>query len=251
MRKVGALTPIWNQELFIKPHYDMLKKAGLDRYVVLMQPGPLPQYYKEHGYAKKSDLSKTILEDYFPEIEVYDSNFPSTEEFSCGLYNEGLEMMQDCDIVLRLDPDMFWTEKDFKAFIDYIRSTEYNCYRMDFRKQSINYYMTGDFSHGLKDAQEIDPLAVNPKHFFTGILDYEVPIAEQRVMDIPGWMCHHFRGWQKPKSTPHGWDKTVSQEYVLEFGNKGGWFECPDEVRAPIEDWMSELQDLKEFQYAI
>ena len=48
MKKIGSITPIWNQELFIKPHFSMLK--DLDRNLVLMQPGPLPQYKNEHAY---------------------------------------------------------------------------------------------------------------------------------------------------------------------------------------------------------
>jgi len=248
-RRIGALTPVWNQELFIKPHYDMLTEAGLDRYVVLMQKGPLPNYQKEHGYGIYPDLSRQIIEEYFPQVEIYEGNYPTTIEFSGGLYNEGLEMMEDCDIVLRLDPDMFWTKKDFTAFIDYIRKTDFDCYRMDFRKNSINYYMTGDFNHGLKDAQEVDPLGVNPHFKFTGVLDYKVPIPKQKVIDIPDWMCHHFRGWQKPKSTPSGWDKMVSKEYIMEFGNRDKWFSCPDEIKEPIQKWLDELEILKDNEY--
>lgn len=243
-RRIGTLTPIWNQELFIKPHFDMLMRADLDRHVVLMQAGPLPQYYKEHGYGKKPDLSRYVLEEYFPRVEIYEGNYPTTIDFAAGLYNEGLLMTQDMDIVLRLDPDMFWTEDDFNAFIDYIDNSTYDAYQMDFRRDSINYYMTGDFTHGLKDAQEDDALAVNPRIMFTGVLDY--PSNNKKVIDIPGWMCHHFRGWQKPKSTPPGWDKVVSTDYIQEFGDKGGWFKCPDEIRIPIEEWMMELEDLKQ-----
>ena len=151
--------------------------------------------------------------------------------------------MRDCDIVFRLDPDMLFTDHDWKLLVDLVRNTKFDAYRMDFKKDSINYYMTGDFNHGLKDAQEYDPLAVNPNLLFTGVLDYP---GESKIIDIPGFICHHFRGWQKPKSTPSDWaDKMVSKEYVDEFGDNGGWYKCPEEIKNKMESWMKELEEMK------
>ena len=242
-RKIGTITPIWNQELFIKPHFEMLSQ--LDRNIVLMQPGPLPQYANEHGYSRRPDLSRSILEMYFPKVEIYDGNFPTTIDFAAELYNEGLSYMDDCDIVLRLDPDMLWTKKDWNAFVDLLRTTDFDCYRMDFAKDSINYYMTGDFDHGLKDAQEMDPLAVDPRNQFTGVLDYTG--NKETVIKIPGWTCHHFRGWQKPKSTPPDWYRTkLPDGWVQQYGNNGEWFKCDPEIKNTMEKWMRELEEMKE-----
>ena len=242
MRKIGSITPLWNQELFIGPHFDMLK--DLDRNLVLMQEKPLPSYHNEHGYSVKKDMSEALLKQLFPNVEIVKAMYPPELDFACGLYNEGLAQMQDMDIVLRLDPDMLWTQKDWKAFIELLRTTDADCYRMDFAHDSINYYMTGDYEHGLKDAQEFDPLAVDPKKFFTGVLDY--PAVNNHIIKIDGWMCHHFRGWNKPKSTPPDWATTkVSPEYIEQFGDKGGWFKCDPEVRKKMEDWMKELSLLQ------
>jgi hypothetical protein len=242
MRKIGTLTPIWNQELFIKPHFDLLSQ--LDRNVVLMQSGPLPQYYQEHGYSRKPDMSEALLEMYFPKVEIYPGAYPTNMDFASGLYNEGLAMMEDCDIVLRLDPDMLWTDTDWKAFINLLYSTDFDCYKMDFANDSINYYMTGDFNHGLKDAQEFDSLAVDPKKQFTGVLDY--PSVNPTIIKLPDWMCHHFRGWQKPKSTPPDWANKLPKEYIEKYGDKGEWFQCPEEIKETMMNWMEELQELKE-----
>lgn len=238
MRKIGSITPLWNQEAFIKPHFDMLK--SLDRNLVLIQSEPLPSYKNEHGYSTKKDLSEEILRKYFPNVEIVPAMYPSSMDFGAGLYNEGLAQMQDMDIVLRLDPDMLFTKKDWEDFIDFIRNTDYDCYKMDFASQSINYYMHGDYDHGLKDAQEEDALAVNPKTFFTGILDY--PLDNNTFIDIPDWMCHHFRGRNKPKSTPPTWINIVSKEYVNEFG---GWVKCDPEIQKVMEEWQQELKMLK------
>lgn len=241
MRKIGSITPLWNQELFIKPHFNMLK--DLDRNLVMLQEKPLPSYHNEHGYSIKADLSEKILREQFPNVEIVQAMYPPELDFGAGLYNEGLAQMQDMDIVLRLDPDMLWTEKDWKAFIDLIRNTDFDCYRMDFHNDSINYYMTGDFEHGLKDAQEFDALAVDPKKFFTGVLDY--PATNNHIIKIDGWMCHHFRGWNKPKSTPPGWDSRIEPAYLDQYGDKGKWFKCDPEVRKVMEDWLQELKALK------
>lgn len=239
MRKIGSITPLWNQETFIKPHFDML--SSLDRNLVLLQPAPLPSYHNEHGYAIKKDLSEDILRSQFPNVEIVTSYYPPELDFGAGLYNEGLVQMRDCDIVLRLDPDMLFTEKDWKDFIDYIRNTDYDYYRMDFSKDSINYYMTWDYDHGMKDAKEFDALAVNPNILFTGILDY--PSENGVIMDInPDWMCHHFRGWQKPKSVPSYWAEAVPEHWVKE---NGGWLSCPTEIKDKMEKWHKELDTLK------
>lgn len=242
MRKIGSITPLWNQELFIKPHFNMLK--DLDRNLVLVHDRPLPSYKNEHGYSTRKDLSEQILREQFPHVELVDALYPPELDFMAGLYNEGLRLMQDCDIVLRLDPDMLWNEKDWKAFVNLLRTTNNDCYRMDFANDSINYYMTGDFDHGLKDAQETDPLAVDPHRMFTGVLDYRG--TNEAIIKLPGWMCHHFRGWNKPKSTPATWHQTVEEVYVKKFGNDGGWFKCDPEVRKNMEEWLQELNKMKQ-----
>ena len=147
--------------------------------------------------------------------------------------------MYDCDIVFRLDPDMIWEDKDFDTIINYIKSTHFDSYRMDFAKDSINYYMTWDYEHGLKDAQEFDPLAVNPKIPFTGILEYTENNTD--VMKL-GWTCHHFRGWNKPKSTPARWHLQPNAiEAVKTFGDNGKWFVCPDVIKEKMESWKEKL----------
>lgn len=239
-RRIGSVTPLWNQELYLKPHFEMLK--SLDRNLVLLQKEPLPSYHNEHGYSRKPDASEYILRKYFPNVEIVPSYYPPQMDFGAGLYNEGLAQMQDCDIVLRLDPDMLWNKKDWDAFVNLLRTGDASCYRMDFHNDSINYYETGQYDYGLKDAQEFDALAVDPKQFFTGILDYPV-VGE--IIKLPDWMCHHFRGWNKPKSTPQGWHNSVEQAYIDEFGNNGSWFHCDPEVRKAMEDWQKELAEIK------
>lgn len=243
MRKIGSITPIWNQELFIGPHFDMLK--SLDRNVVLLGNQPLPQYHNEHGYSYEADRSEKILRELYPHVEIYPSSWK--EEFGGGIYNEGLKMMQDYDIVLRLDPDMLWTEKDWKMFIDFIRNDDQDCYAMNFARDSINYYMTGDYAHGLKDAKEFDPLGVNPKYLFNdhGALNY--PNNQCCILTFPDdWTCHHFRGWNKPKSVHSGWpDTPYAKEAFAKYSENGKWYKCPEEIKEKMKNWLNRLKEIK------
>jgi hypothetical protein len=255
MRKIGSFTPIWNQEMWIKPHFEMLSK--LDRNVVFLHERPFPNYEKEHGYSIIPDLSETILRTQFPNVEIYESHYPQGKEFGADVYNEGMQFLRDCDIVFRLDPDMFFEEKVWDDFLKYIQETDFEAYRMDFNQQSVNYYMTNDFEHGLKDAQEFDPLALNPKYrletpvvLHNGkrmVSQFQYPHGNDVVIDFPGFFCHHFRGWNKPKSTPNpGWLETPFAKQALE--KYGPWQVCPESIRTKVENWQKELEVLKNEQ---
>ena len=238
-RRIGTITPIWNQEMFIGPHFDMLTQ--LDRNVVFMQSGPLPNYDR-HGIGDKPDFSEEILRKKYPKVEIFKAKYDPLKDFGCELYNECLKEIHDCDIVFRLDPDMYFLEEDWKKLLDYINSSDFDCYRMDFHNDSINYYMSWDYEHGLKDAQEFDPLAVNPKIEFQNVLDY--PDDNYTIIRIPGWTCYHLRGWNKPKSTPAGWHHRAENiNLPIDFGDElGMWFKVPMEIKNKLEAWHVELE---------
>lgn len=228
--------------MWIKPHFELLSK--LDHNLVLIHKRPLPNYHIEHGYKTAPDLSEKLIRQYFPNVEIVYSNYPEGKEFGAELYNEGLRLLEDYDSVFRLDPDMFFLPEVWDQMIQYVRNTNFDCYRMDFKHDSINYYMTNDFDHGLKDAQEIDPLAVNPKIKFTDPLEY--PMDNHTFFTFPDFFCHHFRGWNKPKSTPKTWYMRPNAYEALEaYGNKGEWYKCPQEIRDQLEPWLKELQEIK------
>lgn len=241
MKKIGSITPMWNQELFIGPHFKMLSK--LDKNVVVMHKQPLSDYKQDHYLDNEPDRSEKIIRTMFPDAKVYDSNYDGP--FRAEVYNQCLQYVQDCDIVLRLDPDMIFEEEKFDNFIEAIRETDFDAYRFNFKDCSVNYYITGDFNHGLKDAQENDILAFNPKIKFTGIIDY--PSQNQCILNKPEkFFFHHFKGWNKPKSTPDDWaEKNPNVRRLLaEYGDNGLWFQCPAPIRTTMEEWLEELQTL-------
>lgn len=250
MRKIASVTPIWNQAMWIKPHFEMLSK--LDHNLVIMHHEPLPSYRKEHGYSRKPDLSEQILQKYFPKVKIVESNFSPADDFGAELYNEGLRQLEDYDIVFRLDPDMFFSKENWEKMIDYIGNTNFDAYRMDFANDSINYYMTESFDHGLKDAKENDILALNPKKLFKVIEDDNTiqvlgwPYDNDTFFKWDNFMCHHMRGWNKPKSTPNPrWLEYDSTFWALKnYGNNGDWYRCPQEIKEPLELWLKQLKNL-------
>lgn len=247
-KRIGSVTPIWNQELWIKPHFEMLSK--LDKNVVLLHERPLPNYHKEHGYGVEPDLSEKLIREMFPRVEVYKSYYPEGKEFGADIYNEGLQYLKDCDIVFRLDPDMFFEDQVWEDLLDCIQNTDFECYRMDFSQDSMNYYMTGDFDHGLKDAQEFDMLAFNPEYELTDLPDGTLayPHGNDTIIGFPGFFCHHFRGWNKPKSTPNPeWKNSeFARTSLALFGDDSSWYSCPQAIRDKIEPWLKELEEMRE-----
>lgn len=229
-RKIGAITPLWNQELFLKPHFEMLQE--LDRHVVMFQPGPLGQYEAQHGIGGSPDRTFELVEKLFPNVEIHHSG--GHEEFSESLYDEIAPHVQDMDIVFRLDVDMLLTKRDWKQFLDYIRLTEFDCYRVDFSKHVPNYYVTGRYDLGLYDAKEKDPLAYNPK-----IPLRSISSGRGTVIDNWGnWRIHHLRGWNKPKSTGEDW-QAKHEEWAKQHG---GWHTLPKELKQKMKLWQQELK---------
>lgn len=254
-RRIGSITPIFAQEMWIKPHFEMLSK--LEKNIVLLHDKPFPNYHKEHGYSVDPDRSEYFLRKYFPNVEIHKVTIPEGKEFGAWVYNECLQYVQDMDIVFRLDPDMFFENQVWKDFLSYIQNTSYDAYRMDFANDSINYYMTGDFNHGLKDAQEFDPLAINPHYeLATPIVlqggkrlasQFQYPHGNDTIIKFPGFFCHHFRGWNKPKSTPNPeWKHSDYARTALQiYGDNGDWYSCPESIREKIEPWLQELKEEK------
>lgn len=233
MRKVGAIVPIWNSEIFIGPHFELL--STLDKCVVMPQSKPLGDYAKQHGYTNTPDRSIELIRSYFPNVIVL-GQVESPTEFGADLYNPMLQHVRDMDIVFRLDPDMFWEKKDWNLMVDYIKETENDAYFMNFADKSINYYLTGSFDYGVKDAQESDTLAFSPNQNLEQILHY--PAHNLAKMDFDNWTCHHFRGWGKPKSTDSVWEQKKQQ--FIDGGYK--FYSAPDEIRKNLKSWLKEIK---------
>jgi len=235
MRKVGSITCNWNGERFIKPHLEMLRSYGVDRSIVLQGTKPWGDYAKEHNLSSKPDKSEQIIRDNFPDVEIFKA---CQNKYSAELYNQGLEILKDYDIVLRLDYDMFLTKKDWKTFIDLIRETDYDLYKLDFATRTINYYL--DCDHGVMDAQEEDPIAMSPKGELANILDYVMKDRMPTMYFIKDedFTIHHFRGWKGYGAKKDWVNGLIPSPYgvyatslIEEYNPDGKWLTAPKEIK--------------------
>lgn len=229
-KRIASITSYWNEKKFLIPHFKMI--SSLDKNIILKATIPWKGYAKEFNYPTISEPIDSFKR-YFPKVEIYETE----HEFGAELYNQGLEILKDYDIVFRLDTDMFFTKRDWKKLIDFIQGSDYECYKLNFKKHSINYYY--DFDHGVMDALEVDPLAVSPKKRYSGLLDYD---SKGITIDWEDFILHHFKGWKgygAKKEWIDGKIPSPSNSYsfnlVKESGNNGKWFKCPQEIREFFE----------------
>lgn len=212
MRKIGALVHNWNQEPYIEAYLNMLARH-VDKIVVILHQVPLRQYEIEH-YGSRKDRSEEIIRKH-PSVEYYEHTFVG--EFCAEFLNTGLDRLKDCDIVMRLDSDMFLTDADMRRLVGFIRDTKYDCYRLDWAPYVINYYVTNRFDIGIFDSLEEDiPMAFNPREGLTHAVSY--PEHNSYKIEWDGFRIHHLRGWRN--CFPEGWQNSPAADELRErYGN--------------------------------
>lgn len=207
--RIASFTPIWNAELFVKPHFTMLSE--LEKNIVLYNPTPWP-VYRDYSYESTPDNSIEMIQSMFPHVEIIE-----TDKFGYPeLVSLAKELLGDFDIITRLDVDMLLTKHDWMMALDYMRNHPFTSYFTKWSAHTINYY--ADWDHGLKDAEEQDHIFL-PVH--NPAIEYEI--------DWDGWMIHHFRGWNKPKSVGKGFFD--QQNIRLAYERHPQWFSAPQEIR--------------------
>lgn len=239
-RSVGALVLNWNQSHLIEPHINMLKKQ-VDHIKFLQTNRPLKVYEREHGYSKVEDNSIEVVNKLFPEIEVHRIKVEDDDEsmmFS-SLWNQGLELMKDYDMVLKLDLDQFFTDEDFEKFINIIRKSDHKNIALDWSRNSINYYL--DLDHGLMDQSEKDPLAVDPNYAFGPLLQYphdkaiwNTDVIMHHLRNFKPWVTQDWVDGIEP--SPYG---IYSLDLLKRYGYNGDWFTAPKEIKNKFNGWKS------------
>lgn len=204
MAKIASFTPIWNAELFIKPHFEMLSK--LDKNIVFYNPKPWQEYGDQH-YDKSPDKSIDMIRQLFPNVEIIETDKSGYPE----LIPSAMDILKDYDLIFRLDVDMLITSENWDRLIYYLKTTGIYNYWLDWSTKTINYY--GDWEHGFKDALEKDVIVLSDK--------------EKKEIDLQNFVIHHFRGWNKPKSIKKDWKDTM-KDY---FNKYSEWYSVPQEIR--------------------
>jgi len=214
-------------ELYV-PYFKNLTSA-VDKNIILLGDKVWDGYEECFKKPLEPEPAIGLIKKEFPAVEIYETGFKN----EAALYNQGLEVLKDYDIVLIWAADVFLTRKDWKTLIDFIQTTNYECYKLNHPKCVISYYY--DFDHGAKSNLEHDVIAVNPQKRFTGILDYDGNTYEIEWNDF---IMHHFRGWKGFQATKDWLDgkipspsRVYSNQILERYGDNGEWYKCPQEIR--------------------
>lgn len=204
MRKIGAIIPVFSNMDTIGQFLKQI--SNLDKVIFLYQGKPWPDYVKQHGCVSSSDGTYEFIIKYagiHPNIEIYTVNVPVEADWHRvdKLWNAGIPYVLDCDIVLKLDVDYFFSPDDWELLISYIRSTSNDCYYFDFRFPYVtNYYVTGSLEYGVNDSDGFQIIAFDPKSRLSYENIYPAKTPIEICKELPNIRLHHLRGW-KPKYT--------------------------------------------------
>lgn len=226
MNKIASIVLLWNMERFIVPHLNMLQ-SGVDKILIINPDRPFRHYQEEHHYSSQRDKSLELVAKYHPNIEIVDYKVDDTNLTDCfpKAYNFGHKLLQDYDLVTRLDVDMFFTESDWFEFIEFLRQTDAKNIVLDWSTNSINYHFTDQYEWGLMNQREQDPLAVSPLHMYGPLYEYPKPIHYWETDAI----LHHFRSW-----------KTHKRSEIIAFENGVHW------MIENHRDWVEAPQELQD-----
>ena len=208
--RIAAVTIVRDSEKFIIPHLKMY--TGVDRNIVLFLESPIEG--GAVGHSDKPDSSLDLIAKYCPEVEVFKTK---TSKWGAGLFNEALRLASDCDKVVTLHADVVMNQTNWKMLLEYLKMTDYDVYKMDMPKCTINYYY--DFEHGARNCLDVEPIAAKSSvryyYFYT--------CSEDTKIDTIDWLTvHHFTGWKLPATT---------KEWMEENKDWQEWIPCPQEIR--------------------
>ena len=219
--KIASVTAVWNDERFIRAHFDMISKFDIN--IVLVGKKPFVDYLENGLVDSKPDRSREILEREFPHVRIFEHDF---EYFCGGLFNFGMEKARElgADIIVKLDPDMLMSDDDWTRFMSQLHRDDWDTLLLDYANDTIAYKM--DFDHGTKAS--IFPVGLDPHAVRIGesFVEEGVKIrASGRQKELRDIMVHHFTGFRK------GVDEAELRR-VESLQGFDGWQRCPEDIIA-------------------
>lgn len=224
MKRIASITPIYNNEYLIRPHFKML--ADLDVNIVILGKKPWPEYKQVYGIKDVHDSSETILRTEFPHVHIITTE---VNEFGADLLNPGVELAKQlgCDGVLKLDVDMILDSKDWKRLKERLYQP-FESLALQYRKCTFCYFK--DLDHGCPGETFIglgsDIIALNTAHRFVENLHCTTDIREEIAWD--DFMVHHLVGF-KP-GVDDVWVENQRKKFNIT------WQSAPDSIKKLYEN---------------
>jgi len=192
--KIASVTVLYQEDQFIIPHFNMI--SHFDENIVITSKKPFIDYLQSGRVTEDKDNSIEILKNNFPKVHILEHN----ENYFCGnIFNIGIKKARElnCDVIVKFDPDMFVTKKDMDLLMETINKGDYQTLLLDYPNNTIAYKK--DFYHGVPAKifpVGCDPLIVKTNQLFIQDGVKIKTTGEQKVIDIPNFMVHHFTGFK-------------------------------------------------------
>src|ERR1035437_2832785 len=210
--RIASVTLVRDHEKVVIPHLKMCK--GVDRNIVLFLNKPISG--GSVGHSDKPDRSLELIKKYCPEVEIF---YTDISNWNSNLFNHALGLANDCDKVVTLHADTVLNDKDWQILLTFLKETDYDVYKLNMPKCTINYYY--DFEHGARNCLDVEPIAAKSTTRYSNLYTYP-PEAKVYTIDWPDFTVHHYTGWKLPATT---------KEWMEENKNWQKWTPCPQEIR--------------------
>jgi hypothetical protein len=205
---------------YIVPHLRMY--TGVDKNFALFVDKPIEGGSVGHG---EPDNTEELIRTHCPDVEIHHTD---ENKWGSSIFNQMIELAKDYDKVVMFHADVVMDAENWERFRKYVLETDFDVYKLDMTKCTINYYH--DFEHGLRDCEDIEPVAVKSTTRFDGIYT----IAPNAKVDTIDWMTvHHFTGWKGIFTTKEWLEGKVpseSRRYIHDMTTE--WTPCPEHIRA-------------------
>lgn len=184
-RTIGATTLNWNGNPFLVPHLRMLREAGVDQQAVIQGSAPWPNY--RHTVEHDGSSAAAVAEGFAVVPAV-------VNDFCSAIRNQAASTL-DCDVALLLDGDMFLAPHDLRRLLDFIRYSDFDLFRMNYRRCCMNYYGF-DFRYGARDSHPLTFDAIAVARGLTFSKTTYIEGLNPCVIEWPDFTVHHFTGWK-------------------------------------------------------
>lgn len=223
--RIGCIVPVWNRENFIGSYLEMMQDFDVKCLVTL---GSIPWSTYSDGESLEPDKSELIINKYFPDIEIIKGVYPNHRDS----INIGLKKLENCDIIIITDCDMYITRKDWDEFIEWIKSNidRYDVFSINFERMFIEYYYNHNYGTEAKKGGDVPIVALKP-----GIEIIRITKAHndrEIVWDVEGPKWHHMRFCKKNR---------LDRKCTIPIDIKD-YLPAPDEISSRLIKWKKILE---------
>lgn len=218
-KTIAAVTLARDSAKYIVPHLRMY--TGVDKNIALFIDQPIIGGSDGHG---APDNTEALIQEYCPEVEIHHTG---ENIWGADIFNKMIELGKGYDKVVMFHADVVMNQENWIKLREFILNTDFDVYKLDMTKCTINYYH--DFEHGVRDCEDIEPIAVDSSMLFTGIYSYP---TEKKTTVIEWITVHHFTGWKGRFATKQWLNNEIASVSGVKISDMTkDWISCPNDIR--------------------